>query len=301
MNESKPSNIDAAIAQIDLTKWGAKASVVCLVRLSTVGDPTMPAGTAVHLPYRHVAEFVGLRSERWVQRLLEELVAEKVLIRVDGSGARSHAYMINLDVWDWEVPWRGDRLGSLVKIDYVTRPLTQCSRTQAVMTRYSASLGRIMTRSHRVTNRALDALPPRQEADLCDALPPRQEPAPPQLAGNYFSTSLTAEERRDDVEETNCQTEATFNRLRGMVYEKTRGYLIGAPLEALRALASSPDTERLVNAAAGAPPGITAPALVALLQGVAHAPAAGPPPAPRRLELGDDGLARWIEELPDDR
>lgn len=96
--------VDAALARIHHSWGSAKKDLVLAVKLDTIGNSNR--GDGVPRGYRKLAKFTGLK-ERYVHRLLRELVAERVLIVAHaGAGSRGAVYEINLEVREWRVPWR---------------------------------------------------------------------------------------------------------------------------------------------------------------------------------------------------
>lgn len=112
--------VSLALAAIDLAKWGSKASIVELVRRETLGNADVPTTGYVEISRVTFAWNCGL-DDRWTHHIVDELVAERVLLRVGGRGARAHAYRLNPELGVWRVPWRGDRLDALTRIAFFSR------------------------------------------------------------------------------------------------------------------------------------------------------------------------------------
>jgi hypothetical protein len=92
-----PQALMAVFASVDWKKWGSRGQV-----LAALGNH--PGGCEVSL--RQLEEILG-RDLRYVRRLVDRLVEERVLLAAPGRGRCPTLYAVSLAVHEWQgVPWR---------------------------------------------------------------------------------------------------------------------------------------------------------------------------------------------------
>jgi hypothetical protein len=113
--------LHVTLAQVDLSRWGAKASLLQLVWANTLEHN--PRAEAARIGLAAAVKHTGL-ERRYCWRLLRELVAEKVLtLWQPAAGSRAAAYAINLRPTQWRnVPWRVERELAAARIELAVRP-----------------------------------------------------------------------------------------------------------------------------------------------------------------------------------
>ncbi len=221
-NPVNPKAITAALAMVDAGAWGAKASLVNLVRLHTVDEPPKdPDDLAVlRLSYTQAARITGL-DRRYAARCLDELCErDRVLVRIDGKGARPHAYAINGDVGGWQfVPWRLNPEIVTLRIAWLLAPEPRSTNSR-VVARSSALLGPKAARPSAPQISASSAL---QRATTLDLV---ARPSAPQTASEAAPpTSMSFSHKEDE----GVPDSDGLARVLATIYDRTGRTLIGEP------------------------------------------------------------------------
>ncbi len=224
-NPVNPKAITAALAMVDAGAWGAKASLVNLVRLHTVDEPPKdPDDLAVlKLSYTQAARITGL-DRRYAARCLDELCErDRVLVRIEGKGARPHAYAINGDVAGWQfVPWRLNPEIVTLRIAWLLAPEPR-STNHRVVARSSALLGPKAARPSAPQISPTGAL---QRATTLDLV---ARPSAPQTAPEAGGdTSMSFSHKEDEAGSGTADPEG-LDRVLATIYDRTGRTLVGEP------------------------------------------------------------------------
>lgn len=266
MTPINPNHLDAAFAMCDLARWGAKGSIVALVRLSTLGDVIVSRFGAVLLPREQIVSWTGLDG-RYAHRMLDELVADRVLLCERGRGRRAHAYRINPEVGQWRnVPWRRKEPGEVpIWLAYIGDDRGARGAGGAVAARPSAQLEGPLLRAPARNNDGPYTLP-------LEVPPPSEKEPPPPPS----SSSKECEE-----EEVRWNEDHPGWEVVDAVCRMTTRSLFGQPRRRLMEALDGASPERVAVALAavaanrGLGPPQVAEAVVAALRLSRPAPAAG--------------------------
>ncbi len=226
-NAVNPKAITAALAMVDAGAWGAKASLVNLVRLHTVDEPPRDSDevAVLKLSYTQAARITGL-DRRYAARCLDELCErDRVLVRIDGKGARPHAYAINGDVGGWQfVPWRLNPEIVTLRIAWLLAPEPRSTNTR-VVARSSALLGPKAARPSAPQISASSAL---QRATTLDLV---ARPSALQTSDDGPPHTSSSFSLKDDEEQRPVPN--GFEQVHAAIVERTGRPLFGEPLTAV--------------------------------------------------------------------
>lgn len=285
--------VSMALAAIDLSKWGCRGSIVEFVRRETLGSSSATATSFAKLGYELVAWNCGLQ-DRYTQKVLAALVDERVLLRADG---KPHGYRINAEVRAWrKVPWRGDRLDVLTRIESFSRPRPGDSGPG--ITRHSAESRPFIPRHSAGSNGRNPATYRGNEADGItrhSAQSSRRDDARAPIP-SLRASSLGSEPG-------SAQGNAPLVELVAAIERRTGKTVFGEPLGTLaRIAASHPDPALLVEwidaypVEGNGPPIIVRDLAANLARATSTAPPrTTPPPAPRPDCSACKGSG-WIED-----
>ena len=227
--------LDLALAAIDDRRWKNSASkrrVLCVVRINTLDNPGARSGSFVVLPRPLVTSATGM-EDRWVHRVLNELVDDAVLDRDPGAGRRAHAYRFAEPITSWRVPWSIDpRLVEHRAARLVER---QVPAETGLAARHHAQLYDVAARH--------GAQQPGCSCAQCRAATAQRTArhgAQQRLADAVAPLSL-------EVLRTSLEEEARADRVVGAVEDRCRGPLFGRPAQALRHAVAGLDDAQVVE------------------------------------------------------
>jgi hypothetical protein len=271
--------LDAALAMIDVRRWGLRVRIVSLVRRELRITPD----DWVYVGYRDLAARLAC-SDRYLWDLLGD---KGTLWRVDrvlergrvGAGQRGTAYRLHPpDQWR-NVPWLEDN-----------RELRLLRLRSPSRAPHRAANDGLEARSH---SAALTDLAPRSHSAALDPLAPRSHSAPLGIA------SGAPRDRGANLEEpgvsTNClgEADASLSRssrerageaaqqLQQAIEARTGAPCYGRLLARIDRLAATHDLAAMLAAVAAAPPGLLPPGIVERCEraaaGTLHPAAGGPP------------------------